>query len=298
MSHQNKKYRRGLGLRLEMIAGMSLITAIFMMQPSAVEAKAVRGEDDLFGPVRSVIYKGGAWNSGNWAHGTTITQKIETYNPEGHKVESEEFYYRGEQIVPGSNKRSVYFYDEKSNTEEVLSYTEAGFRISKEVLTFDSEGRIKEVASYNHEGSPTRRVYEYDDIGNKTEIIFYKKTDDFVSMRMKHYLNKGRTDLVADDDSYEIESRAVNTYDKQGHLIGALIFKADGSLNYKWRLIYNTEGQRVRVSVYDSNGTIRLTESYSYEYDSEGNWTKQVISGWEFGKGSHDRLKVRTIEYY
>ena len=338
MSHQNKKYRRGLGHRLEMTAALTLITAILMMQPSAIEAKAVRGETDLFGPVRSVIYKEGAWNSGIWADGATISQMNVTYDAEGHTIESEEFQYRDKQIVPSSKKRSVYRYDEKSNTEEVLSYTEGGSWISKEVLTFDGKGRITEVVSYNQEGPRSKRGYRYDNTGNRTEIISYKKTDDFVSMRMRHFREKAGTDSVAYDDDFEtdsktetisdketddfvsmrmrhfrekagtdsvsyaddfeIEFRIVNRYDEQNHLIEALTYKADGSIAYKWMFKYDTGGQKVRVSVYDTKGTILFTEAYSYKYDSEGNWTERVVSGWEFGKGSHDRIKIRTIEYY
>ena len=304
MSEPNRNYEMSASHRSSMEIGkirfMVVIAACFLLQSALVEAKAKWKEADLIGDVRSVVYKEGPWKSGNWVRGGTIVVGSVSYDTDGHKVKSEKSFYRDQQLVPSSKYRAIYRYDAKNHREEVISYSEEGSPLNKEVFVFDKQGRIMEHSFSNAGGSlKSGWAYRYIDKDGITEMISYR-VDDFVSMRMVHYLNKGGsvTGPAPYEDYDAIDSRMVNSYDEDGQRIETLTYKNEGSLDQRWKFNYNTKGHKVRVSVYDSHGTIRFSESYSYEFDLMGNWIKQVISTWEFGKGSHDKLKLRAIEYY
>ncbi|MEP6636623.1 MAG: hypothetical protein ABJB97_07840, partial [Acidobacteriota bacterium] len=97
--------------------------------------------------------------------------------------------------------------------------------------------------------------------------------------------------------------RSITTYDPKGRKIDSVDYPIEGNtLPGKSQDRRDDKGNIVESVVRDNNGSILSKESYDYEFDWLGNWTKMSssIAIYENGKLSYEPLEVtyRTITYY
>ena len=116
-------------------------------------------------------------------------------------------------------------------------------------------------------------------------------------------------------------------YDPQGRMIEKVFYRNDGSLG--WRYVYNYKDNTIEELSYDptdklsskymtilddkglgrerteinlKDDSIRSKYSYTYEFDSHGNWIKQTTSTWTTKNGAGEfkpaYVTYRTITYY
>ncbi|HEX5708826.1 MAG TPA: TonB family protein, partial [Pyrinomonadaceae bacterium] len=93
------------------------------------------------------------------------------------------------------------------------------------------------------------------------------------------------------------------TYDvKGGKLDHAYFLAAGGSLTGKEVYRYDARGNIVEMTLTNEDGSLLAKETYSYELDAVGNWTKMVtsVAVIEGGKMSFEPMEVtyRTISYF
>jgi len=96
--------------------------------------------------------------------------------------------------------------------------------------------------------------------------------------------------------------RVAYSYDKAGKLFSVAQYGATGSISQKW--IYDGDGIVKKRNGFDNAGSLVRQESYSYEYDTVGNWVKRVTTsrtpGLQNKEAAGDQVEVtyRTIKYY
>lgn len=94
----------------------------------------------------------------------------------------------------------------------------------------------------------------------------------------------------------------ITTYGLKGNRIENTSYPAGGSLVGKEEYKYDERGNITEMTVRDDRGSILNRETYSYEFDKFGNWTKMVTSLVVFENGELKREPVevtyRTVTYY
>lgn len=99
----------------------------------------------------------------------------------------------------------------------------------------------------------------------------------------------------------EPNGREINTFDDKDRTIESLRVGKDGNVPYRMLYKRNETGNPVEIEYY-SLGNLTQKRTYTYEYDSRGNWVKQVETKWayESGKAVSEPVMVyyRTVWYY
>lgn len=93
------------------------------------------------------------------------------------------------------------------------------------------------------------------------------------------------------------------TYDNKGAKVdNAYFLAAGGTLTGKEVYKYDDKGNMVEMTLQNDDGSLQSKETYAYEFDSFGNWTKMTtsVAVIEGGKVSFEPTEVtyRTISYY
>ncbi len=92
-------------------------------------------------------------------------------------------------------------------------------------------------------------------------------------------------------------------YKYAGHQREDMAYSADGSLNQRNLLTLDDRGNAVEKTYFEPrDGSIRSKNSYVYEFDLNGNWTKRTSSKWVTKDGSSsyqpESVYYQTITYY
>lgn len=93
------------------------------------------------------------------------------------------------------------------------------------------------------------------------------------------------------------------TYDNKGTRVDSAYFlTAGGTLTGKEVYKYDDRGNMVEMTLHNEDGSLQARETYSYEFDSVGNWVKMTtsVAVIEGGKLTFEPTEVtyRTIAYY
>lgn len=131
-------------------------------------------------------------------------------------------------------------------------YNPRGAITARSIAKYDGSGKITELAAYDANGTLTRKViYAHSDLGNLTEQIDV------------HYNRPA------------LSSRTVYFYDETGNPTLSRVYDADGVLKYE----NSHTSAGVNVVQHKKDGSTTLEEAkladISFEYDSQGNWTKR-----------------------
>jgi hypothetical protein len=91
-------------------------------------------------------------------------------------------------------------------------------------------------------------------------------------------------------------------YKYEGNQKEELVYSENGSLVRRHLYILDDKGNTIERTDFDADGSVRSKSSYTYEFDSNGNWTKQTMS-WNVVSDRLRRLnppfvRLRTITYY
>ncbi|MGH9944486.1 MAG: hypothetical protein ACRD9R_19235 [Pyrinomonadaceae bacterium] len=92
-------------------------------------------------------------------------------------------------------------------------------------------------------------------------------------------------------------------YNYKGSNVERLVYSADGSLNQKYLSTLDGKGHKVEETIFEAkDGSVRSKYTYTYEFDSRGNWVKQTTAKivTKDGQPSVEPYSVtyRTITYY
>lgn len=229
-------------------------------------------------------------------------------------------------------------YDTKGNEIERMIYDDYGFLVGKEVRTRDGDGNLVESALTDPKGAiMERRVYSYDK-GNLTQIIRYDAKGGAVLRQVDSYDAGGRLVEEAYFDSKKLLGKTVYKYDPKASVSEVSFYMANGSKAiapigpclgaHRVTYVNNAEGTPSRVVAFEPDGKLKQSWQYTYtprgevaedvressysvtrfvyvyEYDSQGNWIKQVATISDHSKFSDDMsylrktAVLREIKYY
>lgn len=252
------------------------------------------------------------------------SRSVYTYDAERKREEMVHYLEDG-----SVSSRTVRLLDDKGNKTEDIEYLPDGRR---RVRLFDDKGNETKDIEYLPDGSRRIRfVYRHDDKGNSVETITYWPDESILAREVyaNTYDEQGnlkewiydRSDSRKDSERLFTSDhlKMIFTYDEKERISESLFYKADDSLwgklkyalfkkwtyvlEYKSHYAYDTNGYLSEKTTYDGGGALESKNTYTYEFDSVGNWIKKRFRLWDAKK--EDKLEAellyiytRTITYY
>jgi hypothetical protein len=201
-------------------------------------------------------------------------------------------------------------YDSKGNEVERTVYDDYGFLVGKEARTFDAGGNLVESVLSDPKGKVLeRQVYAYAD-GRLAQIVYHDGGGKAGLREIHSYAAAGRLGDVTYFEGKEAVGRTAYGYDDEGRVAEVAFYLADGSRAvapigpclgaHRMTTSYDEMGRPVEVVAYEPDGDKKKTWlyaynskgqladdrredassitifAYTYEYDSRGNWTRQI----------------------
>ncbi len=186
-------------------------------------------------------------------YGFLVGKVLHTHDANGNLIESVMSDEKG-----SLSERRVYTYTDGRLTQ-LVGYDASGAESFKQVNAYDDNSRVREETLFVEGKAIGKTVYKYNPKGNRSEAAFYTadgaKADATIGPCMGAH-------------------RMTYTYDRTGKPILIVAFETDGKRQRSWRYSYDPKGQLAK-DVRDSVWSLK-TFVYSYEYDSHGNWIKQI----------------------
>jgi len=206
-------------------------------------------------------------------------------------------------------------------------YRPDGIVSFKQVTSFLPDGRANESLVYSDkEKLSTRMLYHYDSGGNRMEMFHYS-ADGTIGSRSIRYLDgslsliEGETrDKSGNLREHEVSTRSASGLNeqtrssyKENKMSGKAVtvtlsarrfeqrfYDPEGVLTSKIVTTVDHKGEWVERATYDAEGSLREKVNYEREYDTRGNWIKQVVSKWnpQTEKSEMTQVYYRAITYY
>lgn len=232
---------------------------------------------------------------------------------------------KGEKIQKGKQaicedfivSQPYFAFDEQGYITHHTEYGPKNEVVSKETYTVVNPGKTRKAYKYNPKGELISTTeYEYNDLnqlvtntefdasGSKVSELAYTYNDekqmikqvsihfptDHHSLYTARYENGLLTEETMEGSVY---MHIKNKFDAKGNVIESLYYSASDSLEYT---IYKKYDDKANMTEYrfDNGDDVPLTESYQYEYDKQGNWTKRII----FEEQKPQCIIERKITYY
>lgn len=225
----------------------------------------------------------------------------------------------------GPRRKTIYHFTPSGYFTELLFYDENGVLWHR--MTFD----------YNEKGNLIKRtdsigfveLYAYDESNNNIEAVLYFAGKARSRWEYKYDIGGNKVEEAKYESDGSLSEKTIFKYDEVGNVVEEFLYKADGSLWLKFRFKYDAAGNRIEMATYDlgglsgrhtykrdrtgniieeeetqydASGPVTEKRRYEYEFDSHGNWTKQVCFRWvtRFGESYWEpqRVTYRTITYY
>ena len=200
------------------------------------------------------------------------------------------------------SSKTTFRYDEKGNkAEEIWVGIDPKFS-RKGVYKYDEKGKVTEMSTTSKDGKLNRlETYKYDSRGNETEISEWAGNGTLVVKRTARYDDKGNNV----EGNYYISdtlhpAKEVMKYDNNGWCTQYDTYLRDGKLDSKTTIKYDEWGSYIEYLKYKSNGVLNDEWCWytQYEYDKEGNVTKQTVYRMEKGKKVITGTREAAYAYY
>ena len=169
--------------------------------------------------------------------------------------------------------KSLYSYKEKSSTETITTYNEAGVVTSnvKNQYSFNSFGKISEKVKYDSSGKMlNREVYEYDLKGNIEKRLNYNPSGVLVatSVYTNKYINGNLVERNINENSgnSSIVTRDSLMYNTDKNRIDIINYNSDGAMQNIITYIYNVYGKISFQTETTPAGVVTKKYEFVYEY--------------------------------
>jgi len=188
---------------------------------------------------------------------------------------------------------------------------------------FNIDGNLIQEIQYKTDGEVRNKIYnKFHSMENKVEEFTFKPDNILLYKRIAYYTQAGKPIekfLYGADDSllskwiykyndqgYKIEEnqyfppnekpsiRTLFKYNSKGNKVVEEMFNPEGGLIARWISKYNSKNLPAEESYFYSDGSLNSKENYSYEFDKNGNWVRQIIKE----GGTPRYIIIREIVYY
>jgi len=201
--------------------------------------------------------------------------------------------------------------------EEISPYRLMMEDAYKDIYIYNEQGKLIERDEYDeNESLRGKTTFEQDENGNQIEkhyyfdsrgilkLVFhtiYDREDSFVETA--HYDENEKIIPKHVYKSNPSEKVKINTvFNDNGYIVEECRNNENKEFTDKAVTSYDSKGNIKEFSCYKSDGTLSLKDEYSYEYDSVGNWIKQIQYHWVIGWSEFRLIPLtvtrREIDYY
>lgn len=210
-----------------------------------------------------------------------------------------------ETLYPGENtkkfsSKNIFKYDEKGNRLELASYKSDGSLNSTVRSSYDSAGKVASEETILANGTvDTKSVIKTDENGNRVE----------------------QSDIKQNPKANKLfNHRYVYRYDAQARMIEWLAYQGNGSFFFKYIFTYDAIGNRtewlqltqtnqiigkveykyddknniIEERKYKGDGSQTEANTFTYEFDKKGNWTRQK----KIQNGAVVEVRERVYKYF
>ena len=237
-----------------------------------------KGNDFIEGPrvLAETMSLDPQWRRFEWTYynpdGSVLKVDICTFDADGYQTEASGYNGEG-----GLIHKIVYVYDDRKRLIEYFTYKPDGTLLNRSFTTRPVPGKVAEITTYNGDGSFVNRAVNTFDIakqGEKIDSSVYNKDGSLAEKRILVADGKGRVERFEYKADGSLLARFVDTLDSQRFLIEGAEYRADGS--------------------------IRRKETFTREFDTQGNWIKETKSEWDAKAGTlvPTGIRYQIITYY
>ena len=212
----------------------------------------------------------------------------------------------GRNIVRGNKAKSRHIYT--YTAMENLAFTDQGYIQNAVGYDVNSRGAEYITFKYNknkimHESihyGPTKLIkriqtYKYDDYGGLTTMRIYGR-DKLMMSKTIYKLDRAGNIVEqrqSDNNKQRTGSRKY-AYDEKDNCISTMIFDPKGKLVLTLVSESDEKNSITKTTTLDVNRKPSTSSTYSYKYDSLGNWTERT----ELKDGQPYMITVRDFQYY
>jgi len=145
---------------------------------------------------------------------------------------------------------------------KVKSYTDLSYTVE--------DGTLKKVKK-NNGGEAYKGVYQYDNKGNLTELIYFDENEKIILKKTCKYNEKGNIiESIYFDPLTSTNTTELYKYDDKENMIESISSSSNNSHTDKTIYTYNKEGNMIGIAV-NSNENGSFEYRLAYEYDEKGN---------------------------
>jgi hypothetical protein len=187
--------------------------------------------------------------------------------------------------------KDIYIYDARGRLIEREEYDPEGLLMGKTVFDpIDDNHRLEKHYYIDKQGIlklGSHTIYDSED--EAIETAHYDENGNVVPRHVYKFASprKIRKNTLPDGDGYAVEE---SRHDKNDNLIDRTV------------TVYDSKGNRKEFSCYKRDGTLTLKDEFELEFDSNGNWIKQIQYHWVIGWGEFRLIPLtvmrRKIDYY
>ena len=271
---------------------------------AAMGAKEIRASRTLVGAVRTVqtervLFVNPPGEPNTWIEDERILTAIAQYGTNGRLTERTEYAPDGAVMV-----RAVRQYNQANKLSTEHLYNSQGALWRKTSHTYDEADRLTQAVSTDVDGDLWfRDVYTYAEDGRPTHIDHHDPDGTFLHRASFSYDWEGRVAKrsLSDADGSQISSNTY-VYDANGRIQSVITHGRSGALTSRWVYAYDEHGNEREWVESNADSLVQRKEVYTYEYDTQGNWVKQVTAEWvpDAAAGYLEPAEAiyRTISYY
>jgi hypothetical protein len=168
-------------------------------------------------------------------------------------------------------------YDPQGRELGVAYYNGAGRLTSRSVITYDSSGKKVQTTYFNPNHTVNHhQLYVYDENGNKVQET-HLNPDGTARVTIKYRYDGGNlpTEVTYYKSDGTLSTRHVYADDKQKNQRMWIGYK-EGVVVRKSAEVYGENGIVSEAHEYGSRDAPHTKSTYSYEFDSVGNWVKRI----------------------
>jgi YD repeat-containing protein len=174
-----------------------------------------------------------------------------------------------------------------------------GKKVTIETTNYGENGMLVKSVRVDR-GERGDYFYSYDASGNRLELIRNSTASSRVKTEFKYDASGNRTEENQTGEAGPV-GKVEYFYDAKGNCVEKKLYNKQ-ALFARRIYAYGADGNPSEEVEYDTKGSIVGKQSYTYELDSTGNWTKRMTSaqGMSNGKQIVEPAEVtyRTITYY